>query len=132
MASKKNSFRSWMDGLKLKSPAVASRFGVTEQTIRHWRSQGVPPNRQDFVSRIISDWDKTPTTGIPIRVFATDEQFDAWSQAALADGKVLKDWATDGLDLLAREHFANPQMSLPLRSVPQGETKTGGRSNEAK
>lgn len=122
MASKtphKNEFREWMDSLKLKAPTVANRFGITEQTVNHWRSKGVPKSRKEFAARTMAEWASGSAIGPCIQVQATAEQFRNWNQAALDQGKLMEVWARESLDELAREHFANPQMSLPLRPLPK-------------
>lgn len=118
---KRFEFRDWMNSENLKTPSVIARFGITEQTARHWRSKGVPESRQDFVSRTIAEWTSGSSIGPRIQIQATDAQFRAWNLAALeCEGgpKLIEDWARDGLDMMAREYFENPQLSLPLRSLP--------------
>lgn len=115
---RKFEFRDWMDAQKLKVSAVAQRFGISEQTAFNWRSNGVPKSRQDFVSRIIAEWASGSAIGPRLSVQATDEQFRAWNRAALDEGKIIEDWARDGLDAMAKEYFGNPQLPLPLRCMP--------------
>lgn len=129
MPDRKFEFRDWMNSLKLKAPAVAARFGITDQTARHWRSKGVPDSRQDFVSRTISEWADAATIGPRLQVQATDAQFRAWNQAALDEGKLMEDWARDGLDELAKEFFSSAPRSIPLHSLPLSQVADGPNPN---
>lgn len=116
---KRFEFRDWMNSQNLKTPAVIARFGITEQTARHWRSKGVPSTRQDFVSRTIAEWADGSSIGPRIQIQATDSQFRAWNRAALeCEGgpKLIEDWAREGLDQMACEFFDDPQLKLPVRS----------------
>jgi hypothetical protein len=116
---KKNEFREWMDSLKLKAPTVAGRFGITVQTVNHWRSKGVPDSRKEFAARTMAEWSSGSSIGPRIQVQATDEEFRAWNRAALeCEGgpKLIEDWAREGLNQMAIEYFNNPQKSLPFRS----------------
>lgn len=126
-SDRKFEFRDWMDTQKLKVSAVCSRFGISEQTAFNWRSKGVPKSRQDFVSRVIAEWSNASAIGPRIQVQATDAQFRAWNLAAndCENGpKTIEEWARDGLNELAREYFSNPQLSLPLRSLPKHHEET--------
>jgi hypothetical protein len=62
----------------------------------------------------------------------TRNQFDDWSRAALADGKILREWAIDSLDEAAANNSTgsdeapNPLQSLPRAAedgAPYGPTK---------
>ena len=115
MANDSNSFREWMDGKGLKASDVAQRFGVSEQTIAHWRSQGVPERRAAHVNYIISAWSDAAPAGQlqPLLIHATREQFRRWNKAAVLQGKLIEDWATGGLDELAAEWEAGDLKALP-------------------
>lgn len=118
---KKFEFRDWMNSLNLKASAVASRFGISGQTAFNWRSNGVPPSRQEFVSRTIAEWTEGSAIGPRLVVQANERQFRAWNDAANScEGgpKRLEDWVREGLDELAKEYFDEPQLPLPLRSLP--------------
>ena len=113
---KTNEFKAWMDARGLKTKDVAASLHVEEQTIRIWRSQGVPPRRQPHVEKYMTEW--LPPSAAPIVITdediatfqasqqnlvlnPTEAQFDAWSQAALAKHQSLKTWALEGLDQIA-------------------------------
>lgn len=121
-------FRDWMDRRKLKASDVAPRFGITNQTVFNWRSNGVPESRQEFVARTIAEW--PPVDGHPIIVTPTATQYAAWqratSQRSIDTGlpMTLEEWAVEGLDQLAFEHFNDPQLKLKLRTNLDAATKT--------
>jgi hypothetical protein len=61
-----------------------------------------------------------------ILITAGEKQFEQWSEAALACGKTLVRWATDGLDELAVRRSAqttskaiSKQLKVPARPVPR-------------
>jgi hypothetical protein len=113
---KTNEFRAWMDARGLKTKAVAADLQVDEATIRNWRSQGVPPRRLPHVKKYMAEW-RESNAALPVisdeavTAFAathqnlvlhpTEQQFDAWSEAALAAKKTLKAWAIQGLGKMA-------------------------------
>ena len=99
-------FLRWMNSKKLKSEAVCVRFGASLQTIRHWRSKGVPKSRQEFVLNTIAGWDTGSTGGPTLYIYASKQQFRAWSEAARDEKKILEDWAMEGLDEMAKEYFS--------------------------
>jgi len=92
-----------MDGKNLKAPAVASHFGVKEQTIHHWRSRGVPDGRLDYVRRLMSEWSSINPFGPRIVLNPSESQFRRWNKASLAVNQTVEDWAINGLDQLAAE-----------------------------
>ncbi len=107
MALKENPFRKWMDENKLSASELAGPLGVSVQTIHNWRSAGVPPRRQPYVRDTMARWHVIASR--PMNSFlitAGEKQFEQWSEAALASGKTLVRWATDGLDELAARRFA--------------------------
>jgi hypothetical protein len=115
--------KSWMDARGLAAGDVALALGTEEQTVRKWRSQGVPPRRLPHVQRYMAEW-IDPTTPAPpiteenIRALRerqnlilrpTSEQFSAWDRASRKDGaETLQQWAIRGLDALAEK----PNMTL--------------------
>jgi hypothetical protein len=106
MALKENPFRQWMDENRLSSADLAGPMGVSIQTIHNWRSAGVPTRRQPYVKDTMTRWHVI--SGRPMNsivVVAGEKQFEQWSEAALAAGKTLVKWATDGLDEMATKHF---------------------------
>jgi len=107
MALKENPFRQWMDENKLSASELAGPLGVSVQTIHNWRSAGVPPRRQPYVWDTMARWHVIASRPMnSILVTAGEKQFEQWSEAALACGKTLIKWATEGLDELAARRAA--------------------------
>jgi hypothetical protein len=118
MALKENPFRQWMDENRLSATDLAGPLGVSVQTIHNWRSAGVPTRRQPYVRDTMARWHII--SGRPMNsivVAAGEQQFEKWSEAALATGKTLVKWATDGLDELAAKHFQNSTGKVLTRSA---------------
>jgi len=119
-------FAKWMDEVGIDLAAAGAHFGVSNQTIYNWRStNGVPASRADWVRSRMRDYiSGSEFTSLPERITleVTPEQFDEWSQAALAEGKILRQWAIDSLDAAAEADAdttgsspaPNPLHSLPL------------------
>jgi hypothetical protein len=94
-------FRAWMNSKELRAKDVCKRFGVSEQTIAHWRSKGVPERKQPHVDYIISCWEKptAATLGSTLLIKPTPAQFNAWNEAwRHSNYPTLEQWAIDGLD----------------------------------
>lgn len=105
-----------MDARGLSAGDVALALGTEEQTVRKWRSQGVPDRRLPHVERYMAEW-IDPSIAAPvvtednIRALResqnlvlkpTADQFEAWDRASRKDGaETLHAWATRGLDALA-------------------------------
>ena len=127
MALKENPFRQWMDENKLSASELAGPLGVSVQTIHNWRSAGVPPRRQPYVRDTMTRWHVIASRPMnSILITAGEKQFEQWSEAALACGKTLVRWATDGLDELAVRRSAqttgkaiSKQLKVPARPVPR-------------
>ncbi len=81
-------FRAWMDERGLSASDVAKDLRTEEQTIRKWRSQGVPDRRRPHIERYMAEW--TGPTSAPrqdadtsvLRIEFTDEELDEVSRAA--------------------------------------------------
>lgn len=83
-----DSFKDWMDARGLSAADVAKDLGTEEQTVRKWRSQGVPDRRRPHVERYMSEWvdpsaasTTEPETSI-LRIEFDDEELDLVSTAA--------------------------------------------------
>lgn len=96
----------WMDNNGISPEKAAEIFGKSVGTIRNWRSAGVPENQREWVEKRMVEWNGKPLPEVPDRVTLelSAEQFDAWSEAALADGKILRKWVIDSIDELAAKH----------------------------
>lgn len=111
-----------MDARRLKSSDVCEALHVSEQTVNHWRSGGVPARRVPHVEAFMRDWVETaipasePTSqsvaeyfppGSSIVLTPGEERFDRWTEAFKASPcKTFKEWAETGLDLLATQELA--------------------------
>ena len=121
-------FREWMDSKELRAKDVAKRFGVSVQTIAHWRSKGVPERKQPHVNYVIACW-SNPTAaelGSTLLLKPSASQFRAWNQAALDEGQLLEEWAIAGLDQYAGELGIEP--TLKVADYPP---QNGGKANGA-
>ena len=131
-----NEFKAWMDARGLKTKDVAASLHVEEQTIRIWRSQGVPPRRQPHVEKYMAEWLPPSAASIVITdeqiatfqatqqnlvLKPTEAQFDAWSQAATAKQQTIKTWALAGLDQLAAQTAQPPITALESPVAHYGE-----------
>jgi hypothetical protein len=113
-------FREWMDARKLKAKDVSQRFGVSIQTIGHWRSQGVPKTKIPHVNYVISCW-TNPTAaeiGSTLLLKPSSAQFREWNLAALQNRQLLEEWAIEGLDKYAAELVAEESPAADLSTPP--------------
>jgi transcriptional regulator with XRE-family HTH domain len=98
--------RTWLDAQGLSAEKAAAIFGVEAQTIRNWRSSGVPERRRLQVEQVMANY-KPPETGMTldatITIHPTWEQLQCWMDAARSVGKSPLEWAQEGLDAMARE-----------------------------
>jgi len=141
MNERENKFKDWMDQRGLTSKAVASALHVEEQTIRHWRSLGVPNRRLPHVKKFMEEWDAAiPQSEIEklreqaIILHTSREQFRAWNLAALEEGKLIEDWAIQGLERLARNQQNKTPIRLAAEDTPAFGNKppvVGGKGNAA-
>jgi transcriptional regulator with XRE-family HTH domain len=119
-------FKEWMNSKELKAKDVCKRFGVSVQTIAHWRSKGVPARKQPHVNYVISCWGNPAAAeiGSALLLKPSSSQFRRWNQAALHAGLLLEDWAIDGLDQFAGE--LGIESTLKVADAP----RTYGRTHE--
>lgn len=119
-----------MDSLGLSAKDVSVRLHVEEQTIRNWRSSGVPSRRLPHVRNIMAEWGNPPSPDLEqfrqqtLVVRVTPEQFRRWESATRASGEDhVEDWARNSLEEIAREN-----KPLPFQAAEDGaalETKKG-------
>lgn len=133
MADTEQDFKEWMDQRGLTAEEVGKALDVSPQTVKNWRSVGVPERRQAHVRYFMSTWSGVPASNNapafqPLMVHATREQFRNWESAARHEGyNHLEDWAQEGLDKLAKEWEQGGLKTLPdpepIRSarVAEGE-----------
>jgi len=101
-------FRDWMEDRRMKAADVVGALFVSEQSVRNWRSAGVPPRRRpqlaDWMAEVDAARQETAVDLLRIRplVVETDPaEFHAWENAALQEGKTLTEWARRGLTKMA-------------------------------
>ena len=134
-------FREWMDGRRMKAAEVGDALFVTEQSIRNWRSAGIPPRRQAQVAEWMAGQESvdqgTPIDFLrsrPLVVDVTPEEWHCWEDAAFAARKKLTDWARDGLNEMAEQRgfsdAPNPLHSLQ-RAAEDGVDYTPNKKDGA-
>lgn len=120
-----NDFVAWMDARKLGAEEVGERLGISAQTVRNWRSSGIPARRQAHAQKIMEQWDRHQRTADELDhliLRPTEKQFERWNIAAISGPKprTLKDWAMEGLDALAAQE--QHQLRVAEDESPYGET----------
>lgn len=102
-------FKEWMDSNHLKAGDVATALHVEAQTVRNWRASGIPLRSQARVAEWMATLNREKAgdpanelQGQTLLLFPSPTEFQAWGLAALASGKLIPDWAKDGLNHLAR------------------------------
>jgi len=101
-------FRDWMDAHRLRAEDVAKALHLSEQTVRNWRSVGIPPRKRSAVEEFMQNYQSRLDARLAelriqtIVIETTREEFRQWNAAALAEGKLIEDWIKDGLNRLAQ------------------------------
>lgn len=90
--------KDWMDARELRAGDVCEAFGVSEQTVAHWRSRGVPDRRRDHVARVMGEWEARKRVSSELGrliLRPSEEQFRQWNRAAISGSRPLtvEDWA---------------------------------------
>jgi hypothetical protein len=142
MEDEPNEFKDWMDGLGLQAKDVAARLHVEEQTIRQWRTYGVPQRRRPHVRNIMAEWGSEPEAPEitefrqqTLVVRTTPEQFRRWESATRAAGEDhVEDWARNTLEAMSSEENVIPitKASEEGAADPYGTKKqrgAGGKMN---
>lgn len=116
-------FGEWLDSNGIEVADAASYFGVSEGSIYKWRSTpGVPDRKLEWVQARMAAYSKqarsTPTLDRLV-LEITNEQFEAWNEAALEEGLLLKDWAIQTLDEVAGDSTGSGEAPNPLQSLPR-------------
>lgn len=136
MSDNSNEFKDWMDERGLKSQDVAADLHVEEQTVRIWRSQGVPPRRQPHVAKYMAEWTDPSQRGTGASIVSLGEataeamerllkdqivltptpaQYERWDRASRkASASTFKDWIVDGLDQLAERELGHEKHGTPM------------------
>jgi DNA-binding transcriptional regulator YiaG len=119
-------------GISAETVATALKVGI--QTVKNWRSIGVPERRKPHVAYFMSTWQGRDSDSPELRqnlvLRPTPDQFDRWNDAALAEGKRISDWAISGLDKLADEHEAGGLTIHPGTAHDHAERRRRDDSSE--
>ena len=100
-----------MEAEGLKPKDLAPELNKEVQTIFNWKSKGVP-KAQWVACEAVMERHHARNTGAPggedpvFVIKPSYEQFQNWNRAALDAGKLIEDWAMDGLDAIAEEMAA--------------------------
>jgi len=124
-------FGEWLDARGINVAEAAAYFGVSEGTIYKWRSTpGVPDTKLQWVKDRMAVYAPKGPAEAPERVSLeiTRDQFTAWNRAALLEGKIIYDWASDVLDEAAADAAEDSTGSTapfnPLASLKVAEPGT--------
>lgn len=101
----KAEIKKWLKDIGKDRDWLAEQCGVTRGGINIWLSSSRPIPRQTgkLVSRLMTQYpatDSIPTTppsaaDNAITLTVDDATFDAWNEAAAAEGKLLRQWCVD-------------------------------------
>jgi len=100
----------WLDNKDLSNEWLADKCGVKLSTVSSWRSNRPIPSKAKVIieSLMREDHDrKIEDIRNSLTMRPTRQQFNNWNQASLEVGKTIEDWALEGLDRMAAEHFSN-------------------------
>jgi|688.fasta_scaffold396759_2 hypothetical protein len=110
--------RAWMEQKKLKGAQVAPILGISIQTLRNWRCSGIPPRKREYVARFIADFENARTLKTTLQIRASSEQFTRWNWAALQKGKLIEEWAREGLDEIAKGSISIHTAAVAEKTQP--------------
>ena len=125
-----------MDERRLKASDVCEALHVSEQTIHQWRSFGVPPRRIPHVDRYMLEWVDPANVqpGITDEALAafveskqnlvlhpTEDEFDAWNRAALAEREGERRPALARQDVHVAAPVLAPLVGRPPRALRHGD-----------
>lgn len=104
-----DTFFSWADAQSITRHDLAEATGNTIQTISKWRSIGIPKGKQPICRMLMeqASHNSQDSRQADFRIYfdLDRERFTRWNKAALQDGKTIEDWAFDGLEEMASQHF---------------------------
>lgn len=114
-------FFSYVDR-HLSRNEVAEALGNSPKTISSWRSIGIPSGKVYACKHLIESHRQRTTEPTNIIVMRPSyEQFQSWNRAALESGQTIEDWAFDGLEAMAAEHFRNRHKESRPYALPDPE-----------
>lgn len=107
-----NRFFCWYLSDEVNKSKVAKELKNSETTIGKWRSRGVPTGKilacQSLMDKSHQKQMEELRNNLILR--PTYDQFKRWNKKALDEGKIIEDWALEGLEKMADDYFE----SLPL------------------
>lgn len=137
MKQSADDFKEWMDARGLSAMEVAEAMGTEEQTIRKWRSQGVPDRRRPHVERIMETWDESKSQDSDelnkVRIDFTDDEMDLVSEAAQVVQTPLREFIRRAAIHKAREVAKPAKIEIVEPSGNQSQRSTrasGARKSE--
>lgn len=127
-------FKQWMDERSLSVEALAVLMNKEAGTIYQWRSRGVPKRDtvRSHVTKTMERFDAEQAKKLKnlhsITLTVDQEQFDRWNRAALRQRQIIREWAIEGLDRLARQEFQKPYVleNSDLDKVAEKDDEGGG------
>ena len=131
-------FFTWMDSAGLKPKDLAPELHKKVQTILNWRSKGVPTSQlvaceavmQRYIDQATEDGSDQEQVFV---IKPSYKQFRNWNRAANNEGKLMEDWALDGLDAMAYDSISRSALAVAEERTPYpAKTKTGGKSAAVK
>lgn len=112
MDSYSEAFKTWMDDRGLTPENIAAEIKKEAGTLKQWRSRGVPTRDsvRAHVTSFMADYDSKKIEELKtldvLNLEIPADKFDRWNQAALDQGLIIREWAIQGLDRLAKKEFA--------------------------
>lgn len=127
-------FRKWMDARKLTAAEVGEALGVSAQTVRIWRSQGIPPRREPHVAKLMEEWETRQRAAAELGKLIlrpSEDQFRRWNRASITGPRpqTVEDWAMDALEAAAAEDL-EAESGLKVAEEPPEYRAQEKRSGE--
>jgi transcriptional regulator with XRE-family HTH domain len=136
MSKRGTDLKQWMDARGISALEVAKALGTEEQTVRKWRSQGVPPRRISHVERYMSEWidpstaPRTEADTSTLRIEFSDDDLDIVSTAASIVDTPIREFIRRSAVHQARVEITK-QSTAPLPSLKVAEGNESPRSSPA-
>ena len=126
-------FFLWLEASGIKVPEVAKQLNKEPQTVYNSRSKGIPKAQYVACTSVMEAHRKPSLEDINDRLtmYPSRDQFRNWNKAANAEGKLIEDWALDGLDAMAAEYFGEAQEPSDIVEFPFVGAAAAGQPVEA-
>lgn len=100
-------FFLWADANNIGREHIAKATGNSKQTVSNWKSVGIPKAKRLECQDMMNSSKQPELEEMRNRIVFELErgQFTRWNQAALDAGKTIEDWAFEGLEQMAIDHF---------------------------